>query len=129
MLPSAQANRYEQSAERAVEAIAAMEKKGRKAVAIQADSANPAAIQCSINMAADALGGFDILVNNAAIALQQERRVHRRGHGRPSGRQRQRTRALDQARRFGASKQALASFISAQPAPTRSWDRPAPSTA
>jgi 3-oxoacyl-[acyl-carrier protein] reductase len=48
-------------------------------VAIQADSADPAAIQCSINMAADALGGFDILVNNAAIALQQERRVHRRG--------------------------------------------------
>jgi len=59
---------FERSAERAEEVKAAIEQKGRKAMAIQADSADPAAIQRSVNEAADALGGLDILVNNAAIA-------------------------------------------------------------
>jgi 3-oxoacyl-[acyl-carrier protein] reductase len=59
---------YERSAERAAEVVADIEKKGCKAVAMQADSADPAAIQRSIDMAANALGGLDILVNNAAIA-------------------------------------------------------------
>ena len=59
---------FERSAERAAELKRAIEQKGRKAVAIQADSADPAAIQRSVEKAADALGGLDILVNNAAIA-------------------------------------------------------------
>ena len=59
---------YDRSAERAAQLVAAIEQKGRKAVAIQADSADPAAIQRSVDEAADALGGLDILVNNAAIA-------------------------------------------------------------
>jgi 3-oxoacyl-[acyl-carrier protein] reductase len=59
---------FERSAERAGEVIAAIQQKGRKGVAIQADSADPAAIQRSVNEVADALGGLDILVNNAAIA-------------------------------------------------------------
>lgn len=59
---------FERSAERAAELKATIEQKGRTAVVIQADSADPAAIQRSVDEAADALGGLDILVNNAAIA-------------------------------------------------------------
>ncbi|MBY5651088.1 SDR family oxidoreductase [Rhizobium leguminosarum] len=60
---------YERSADRAVEVVRAIERKGRKALAIQADSADPAAVKRSVDEAAQALGGLDILVNNAAIAL------------------------------------------------------------
>ncbi|MBY5558720.1 SDR family oxidoreductase [Rhizobium leguminosarum] len=60
---------YERSADRAAEVVQAIERKGRKALAIQADSADPAAVKRSVDEAAQALGGLDILVNNAAIAL------------------------------------------------------------
>jgi 3-oxoacyl-[acyl-carrier protein] reductase len=60
---------YERSADRAAEVVRAIEHKGRKALAIQADSADPAAVKRSVDEAAQALGGLDILVNNAAIAL------------------------------------------------------------
>ncbi|MGE8496106.1 MAG: SDR family NAD(P)-dependent oxidoreductase [Pseudomonas sp.] len=60
---------YERSAERAAEVVRAIEAKGRKAIAIQADSADPAAIKRSVDETAQALGGLDILVNNAGIAL------------------------------------------------------------
>lgn len=60
---------YERSADRAGEVVQAIEEKGRKALAIQADSADPAAVKRSVDEAAQALGGLDILVNNAAIAL------------------------------------------------------------
>ena len=60
---------YERSADRAAEVVRAIEGKGRKAIAIQADSADPAAVTRSVNEAVQALGGLDILVNNAAIAL------------------------------------------------------------
>lgn len=60
---------FERSAERAAEVVRAIEGKGRKAIAIQADSADPAAIKRSVEAAAQALGGIDILVNNAGIAL------------------------------------------------------------
>ncbi|MBY5612613.1 SDR family NAD(P)-dependent oxidoreductase [Rhizobium leguminosarum] len=60
---------YERSADRAAEVVQAVERKGRKALAIQADSADPAAVKRSVDEAAQALGGLDILVNNAAIAL------------------------------------------------------------
>ncbi|MGO8102457.1 SDR family NAD(P)-dependent oxidoreductase [Rhizobium leguminosarum] len=60
---------YERSADRAAEVVRAIEGKGRKALAIQADSADPAAVKRSVDEAAQALGGLDILVNNAAIAL------------------------------------------------------------
>lgn len=59
---------YERSAERAAELVASIEATGRKAVAIQADSADPEAIQRSVDEAVGSLGGLDILVNNAAIA-------------------------------------------------------------
>ncbi|MBY5338375.1 SDR family oxidoreductase [Rhizobium leguminosarum] len=60
---------YERSADRAAEVVRAIDGKGRKALAIQADSADPAAVKRSVDEAAQALGGLDILVNNAAIAL------------------------------------------------------------
>ncbi|HEY6632730.1 MAG TPA: SDR family oxidoreductase [Rhizobiaceae bacterium] len=59
---------YERSAERAAEVVRSVEGKGRKALAIQADSADPAAVKRSVDEAAKALGGLDILVNNAGIA-------------------------------------------------------------
>ncbi|MBY5708706.1 SDR family NAD(P)-dependent oxidoreductase [Rhizobium leguminosarum] len=60
---------YERSADRAAEVVQAVEGKDRKALAIQADSADPAAVKRSVDEAAQALGGLNILVNNAAIAL------------------------------------------------------------
>ena len=59
---------YDRSADRAAQVVRAMEAKGRKALAIQADSADPAAVKRSVDEAARALGGLDILVNNAGIA-------------------------------------------------------------
>jgi 3-oxoacyl-[acyl-carrier protein] reductase len=58
---------YEKSAERAAEVVQAIKAQGRRALAIQADSADPAAIQNSIEKTVAELGGLDILVNNAGI--------------------------------------------------------------
>lgn len=60
---------YERSADRAAEIVRAIEQKGRRALAVQADSADPVAVKRSVEEAVQALGGLDILVNNAAIAL------------------------------------------------------------
>ncbi|MBK3731780.1 SDR family oxidoreductase [Azospirillum brasilense] len=61
---------YERSAERAAEVVRAIEAKGRRAVAIQADSADPAAMTELVRQTVEGLGGLDILVNNAGIARQ-----------------------------------------------------------
>lgn len=58
---------YEKSAESAAQIVAAIKATGRKAVAIQADSADAAAIQASVDKTVKELGGLDILVNNAGI--------------------------------------------------------------
>jgi 3-oxoacyl-[acyl-carrier protein] reductase len=58
---------YEKSADRAAEVVSAIKANGRKAVAIQADSADVGAVQTSIDKAVAKLGGLDILVNNAGI--------------------------------------------------------------
>jgi NAD(P)-dependent dehydrogenase (short-subunit alcohol dehydrogenase family) len=58
---------YEKSADQAAAVVSAIQSLGRKAVAIQADSANVAAVQASVAKAVEALGGLDILVNNAGI--------------------------------------------------------------
>ncbi|KGB98105.1 short chain dehydrogenase family protein [Burkholderia multivorans] len=58
---------YEKSADRAQAVVAEIETLGRRAVAIQADSADPAAVRAAVDRAADTLGGLDILVNNAGI--------------------------------------------------------------
>lgn len=58
---------YERSADRAAEVVRAIEANGRHGIAIQADSADPAAVKRSVEAAAGQLGGLDILVNNAGI--------------------------------------------------------------
>ena len=58
---------YEKSADRAADVVGAIKATGRKAVAIQADSADAAAVQASVDKTVAALGGLDILVNNAGI--------------------------------------------------------------
>jgi 3-oxoacyl-[acyl-carrier protein] reductase len=60
---------YERSADRAAEVVREIQARGRKAIAIQANSADPAAVKKSVDEAAETLGGLDILVNNAGIAL------------------------------------------------------------
>ncbi|RXF68073.1 3-oxoacyl-ACP reductase family protein [Hansschlegelia zhihuaiae] len=56
---------YERSAEKAEAVVGEI---GRKAVAIQADSADAAAVKASVERAVSELGGLDILVNNAGVA-------------------------------------------------------------
>ncbi|MCJ2129433.1 SDR family oxidoreductase [Methylobacterium sp. E-045] len=58
---------YEQSADRAAEVVRAIEAKGRRGLAIQANSADAAAVKRSVDEAVTGLGGLDILVNNAGI--------------------------------------------------------------
>lgn len=58
---------YERAGDRAAEVVRSIQVAGRKAVAIQADSADTAAIKRSVDQAAATLGGLDILVNNAGI--------------------------------------------------------------
>lgn len=60
---------YQRSVEKAEAVAKSIEGKGRRAVAIQADSADPEAITDSVRQAVSALGGLDILVNSAAIGL------------------------------------------------------------
>jgi Dehydrogenases with different specificities (related to short-chain alcohol dehydrogenases) len=59
---------YERSADRAAQLVETIAANGGKSVAIQADSADPTAVQRSVDEAVEKLGGLDILVNNAAIA-------------------------------------------------------------
>lgn len=59
---------YERSADQAAQVVRAIESQGRRAVAIQADSGDPAAVKRAVDEAAAWLGGLDILVNNAGIA-------------------------------------------------------------
>ena len=58
---------YEKSAEAAAQVVGAIEAKGSRGVAVQADSADPDAIRVSVEKTVEALGGLDILVNNAGI--------------------------------------------------------------
>ncbi len=58
---------YQRSAEQADVVVKSIESVGRRAVAIQADSADPTAIARAVNEAASTLGGLDILINSAAI--------------------------------------------------------------
>jgi NAD(P)-dependent dehydrogenase (short-subunit alcohol dehydrogenase family) len=59
---------YRSSPDKALAVAKSIEGTGRRARAIQADSANPEAIARAVDEAVAALGGLDILVNSAAIA-------------------------------------------------------------
>jgi NAD(P)-dependent dehydrogenase (short-subunit alcohol dehydrogenase family) len=59
---------YQRSAERAATVVRFIEEKGRRGIAIQADSANPDAISRAVAETVATLGGLDILVNSAGIA-------------------------------------------------------------
>lgn len=58
---------YAHSFERAQQVVKEAEKLNVKACSIQADSADPAAVQEAVKRAISELGGIDILVNNAGI--------------------------------------------------------------
>ena len=60
---------YSSSPERAKEVAAAAEALGVRALAIQADSADAAAVAGAVEQTVAELGGIDILVNNAGIAV------------------------------------------------------------
>jgi 3-oxoacyl-[acyl-carrier protein] reductase len=58
---------YEKSGDAAAQIVRAIQALGRRAIAIQADSADAAAVQASVELTVAELGGLDILVNNAGI--------------------------------------------------------------
>lgn len=58
---------YEHARDKAEAVAAQIRVLGRKAVVLQADSADPAALIAAVDKAAAELGGLDILVNNAGI--------------------------------------------------------------
>ena len=58
---------FQSAVDKADEVAKSIEQTGRRAVAIQADSADPGAIARSVSEAVSGLGGLDILVNSAAI--------------------------------------------------------------
>ncbi|WP_067826000.1 SDR family NAD(P)-dependent oxidoreductase [Actinomadura kijaniata] len=59
---------YVAAADRAAAVVAEIERRGRRALAIRADSADPGAVTAAVERTAAELGGLDILVNNAGIA-------------------------------------------------------------
>lgn len=58
---------YVSSPDKAQALVSEIEAKGGRALAIQADSADSAALQQAIRIAAETLGRLDILVNNAGV--------------------------------------------------------------
>lgn len=58
---------YERARDKAEAVVAQIEALGRKALALQADNADPEAVKAAVDTAAKELGGLDILVNNAGI--------------------------------------------------------------
>jgi len=58
---------FEKSTEAAERVVETIKQSGRRAIAIQADSADVAALQQAVATAVAELGGLDILVNNAGI--------------------------------------------------------------
>ena len=60
---------YSASAERAAQVVKEAEALGVRALAVQADSADPQAVEEAVERTARELGGLDILVNNAGVAV------------------------------------------------------------
>lgn len=60
---------FNHSAEKANTIVAELETGGTRALAIQADAANPQAVREAILKTVETFGGIDILVNNAGISI------------------------------------------------------------
>ena len=60
---------YYENAQRADDVVDQIKAAGRRAVAMRADSADPAAVAATVDRAAGELGRLDILVNNAGAFL------------------------------------------------------------
>lgn len=60
---------YNASPDKADQVVAAIEAAGGKAIALQADAGNPAAVRAAIAAVAERFGRIDILVNNAGISV------------------------------------------------------------
>jgi 3-oxoacyl-[acyl-carrier protein] reductase len=60
---------YAKGADAAASVVAAIEQAGGKALAIQADAADAAAIASAVEKTVAAFGGIDVLVNNAGTAI------------------------------------------------------------
>lgn len=58
---------YTSSPGKAADVVAEIESLGRKALAIQADSADPAAVTNAVETTASAFSGLNVLVNNAGV--------------------------------------------------------------
>jgi glucose 1-dehydrogenase len=62
---------YDRDQADAQEAVAALQKLGRKAVAIQADAASVAPVQALVAQTVQALGGLDVLVCSAGVEIRE----------------------------------------------------------
>ena len=60
---------YTKGEDAAKSVVKEIERGGRKAIAIQADAADPNAVKSAVDKTVAALGGLDILVNNAGTAV------------------------------------------------------------
>jgi 3-oxoacyl-[acyl-carrier protein] reductase len=60
---------YAKTADAAAAVVKEIEKSGRKAIAIQADEFDAAAVKAAVDKTVETLGRLDILVNNAGIAI------------------------------------------------------------
>jgi 3-oxoacyl-[acyl-carrier protein] reductase len=63
---------YAKTADAAAAVVKDIEKSGRKAIAIQADEFDAAAVKAAVDKTVAALGRLDILVNNAGIAIPKK---------------------------------------------------------
>jgi 3-oxoacyl-[acyl-carrier protein] reductase len=63
---------YSKAADAAAAVVEEIQKSGRKAIAIQADEIDAAAVKAAVDKAVATLGKLDILVNNAGIATPKK---------------------------------------------------------
>ena len=63
---------YVKDADAASTVVKAIEAQGRKAIAIQADAADPKAVRDAVEKAVATLGRLDVLVNNAGTAIPKK---------------------------------------------------------